>query len=249
MNFLQIIFSLVLGVLSFSAVYLTYRTVNKKIDLFNANNNDTEEKEDVLNPYVFPEHSLTKNKKGCIITGIIFAILSAITFFVIYNNTLPVEFGQLAIVFILLISAAVFDYELRIIPNWLSLIVAVTGLASFGITTFIDYNSTGFFKETILNFIVYNVLGSILLLVVLRIMSSLTKNGFGGGDIKLLTAMSINFGIMPLTRILIAALFFSLIVSLIYLAIKKQKKNISLPFAPFIFSGFEFILLVNNFLY
>ena len=249
MDFLQIVFSIVLGTISFFAVYVSFKSVNKKIGLLekeeNAGNSE-DKSENTSDLYVFPQYSLRKNKTSSLLTGLLFFAFSAISFFIIYNTALTVVLIQISLILLVLISAAIFDYELRIIPNLLSVSAVIIGIVSFIANTVIDYRITGHYKETILSFLLFNILGSILLMIILIVMSLITKNGFGGGDIKLLTALSINFGVVVLIKVLIAALFFSLIVSLIYLAIKKQKKNISLPFAPFIFAGFEFLLFVDK---
>lgn len=112
------------------------------------------------------------------------------------------------ILFLILLSAAVFDMRLRKIPNIFSVLLAVNSLSNFE-----------------------NALEGIICVGVPMLLIACVSDQIGGGDVKLATAAAMN--LCSFYAVLFVAL--TLIISAIYA--KLAHKN-SIPFAPFLFVSF-----------
>ncbi|WP_326911550.1 prepilin peptidase [Sedimentibacter sp. MB31-C6] len=126
---------------------------------------------------------------------------------------------------------AYIDYKQKIIPDKLNIIIVLLGI----INTMIDFK----------NCKVYIALAAIIFTVFLFI-AIVTDGGIGGGDIKLLTALSLIFGISML-EIIIFALLIASIISIYLIIVRKQKYNSSIALGPYICIG-VFVSLIDSFL-
>ena len=65
----------------------------------------------------------------------------------------------------------------------------------------------------------------------------LSRGGVGAGDVKLIAAIGLYYGLAGVLSILMVTLIFAAIFSIVMLATKKAKMKSTLPMAPFIFIG------------
>jgi leader peptidase (prepilin peptidase)/N-methyltransferase len=125
---------------------------------------------------------------------------------------------QFVLVVILLGIDSVIDIKTREIPNWISAAIAITAL---------------------LNFNVRNLWGLIVAAIFFAV--ALFTGKIGGGDVKLIAALSVVCGLWGS----FVLLFFAQIAMLIFYAAKfvifklrGQTADKALPFVPFIFMGY-----------
>lgn len=120
----------------------------------------------------------------------------------------------------ILIYTSVKDYKTREIPNAICLGVSLLA--------FLDFNPN-------------NILGLTVGIFVWIIVAFMCEEKFGGGDIKLIMAVSIVLGFYPTLYGLILALF----VQIIFFVFTAKSKNNSMPLAPFFAVGFLTVYFLN----
>jgi len=125
----------------------------------------------------------------------------------------------------LLIIASFTDIEQQIIPNIIILLGLIFGLL-FSLT-----DITRQFFDAILGLIVGAGSLSIIALVSLLVMK---KEGMGGGDIKLLSAIGLFMGWKMTLLILLFSIYLGGLFSILLLLLKIKKTGEYIPFAPFI---------------
>jgi len=176
-----------------------------------------------------------------LITAILYvAILYMYGIKPIFIQNLPL-LGFLIIIPMLL-SAFVIDYKLQIIPNRLNLTMFEIGLIFTFIYGIINFNLA-------LN-CAYGMLagGGIFLVISLIGKMIAGKEAMGLGDVKLMGALGLFFGLTNTIVITVLAFLIGAIVSIIIL-IAKKNKNEYIPFGPFIVvSAIITILVPSNIL-
>lgn len=129
----------------------------------------------------------------------------------------------------MILSAFVIDYQLQIIPNRLNLTIFETGLVFaflYGITS----NLT-----IVINMILGSLVGAGIFLVITLIGGAIAgKEAMGFGDVKLMGALGLYFGMVNIIVISVIAFLLGAIISVILLASKKKKTDEYIPFGPFI---------------
>lgn len=125
---------------------------------------------------------------------------------------------QFAAIFILLGIGSYMDIKTREIPNWISIIVAMTA---------------------IINFRLDNLWGLIVAVIFFSV--ALATGKIGGGDVKLIAALSVVCGLWGSFALLLFAQISMLIfygVSVIVQKLRGKTADKALPFVPFIFIGY-----------
>lgn len=125
---------------------------------------------------------------------------------------------QFAAIFVLLGIGSYKDIKTREIPNWISIIVAMTA---------------------VINFRLDNLWG--LIVAVIFFFVALATGKIGGGDVKLIAALSVVCGLWGSFALLFFAQISMLIfygVSVIVQKLRGRTADKSLPFVPFIFLGY-----------
>lgn len=112
----------------------------------------------------------------------------------------------------LLLLASYIDIKKRIIPDTINIIILIIAIVIN--------------KGNIKN----NIIPALIIFLITYIVAYITNDGFGGGDIKLLTALALYIGDKIYIITLIAA-----VTGLIIGLIKKQK---NIPFGPYIAFGY-----------
>ncbi|MBO4898409.1 MAG: prepilin peptidase [Clostridia bacterium] len=161
-------------------------------------------------------------------SGLLFGAMSAM---LLYTWKLPGFYIQLADFLLTLVMAAVIDVKFKVIPNYL----IVCFLAAQIVAAFT-------FAQTFLG--LWNVLISAAVLGILIIISLLSKEQIGMGDVKLIASVNLIYG----WSFTLYTLFFSFLAMLIFaiplLILRKLKLKSQLPFAPFYLIGVILYLLL-----
>lgn len=142
-----------------------------------------------------------------------------------YANLNLIKF---ALLLPMLISALVIDYKHQIIPNRLNLTMFEIGLILTFIYGIVNINIA---KDMLLGmlagggiFLVITILGGLIA----------GKEAMGFGDVKLMGALGLYFGLSGIIVISLIAFLLGAIISIILLATKIKKTDEYIPFGPFI---------------
>ena len=125
---------------------------------------------------------------------------------------------QFAAISVLLGIGSIMDIKTREIPNWTSVIIALLA---------------------IINFRLKNLLGIIVAVIFFSV--ALVTGKIGGGDVKLIAALSVVCGLWGSFALLLVAQIAMLIfygVSVILQKLRGKTADKALPFVPFIFIGY-----------
>lgn len=128
----------------------------------------------------------------------------------------------------MLLSAFVIDYKLQIIPNRLNLAIFEIGI----IFTFLYGLSNVAITINMLLGMVAG--GGIFLLITLIGGLFYGKEAMGFGDVKLMGALGLFFGLSNIIIITLVSFLIGAILSVVLLATKIKKSNEYIPFGPFI---------------
>lgn len=128
----------------------------------------------------------------------------------------------------LLLSACVIDYKLQIIPNRLNLTIFEIGIIFAFIYGLSDVTIT-------INMLLGMLAGGgIFLLITLLGGIFYGKEAMGFGDVKLMGALGLFFGLPNIIIITLVSFLIGAVLSIILLATKIKKSNEYIPFGPFI---------------
>ncbi len=142
----------------------------------------------------------------------------------------------------LIISALVIDYRKQIIPNRLTLTIFEIGIIFTFISGLSDINV---FLDRILGMIAG---GGIFLIITLIGGLIAGKEAMGFGDVKLMGALGITFGLSNTIMIAVISFLLGAIISIILLATKKKKSDEYIPFGPFIVLATFLIMFVPHYI-
>jgi len=135
------------------------------------------------------------------------------------------------IIFTLLIMAII-DFKFRIIPNELNISLLLSQLI---IVCFLE-------KATLS--LVY-IIVFVITLIVLTVISKLTGEQVGMGDVKLLSIITLFFGIGFLAYTMLFSMIIMLLFALPFLLLKKMSLKTQLPFVPFYVLGVIIFYIIN----
>ena len=142
----------------------------------------------------------------------------------------------------LIISALVIDYRKQIIPNRLTLTIFEIGI----VFTFIyGLSDISVFTDRLLGMIAG---GGIFLIITLIGGLIAGKEAMGFGDVKLMGALGITFGLTNTIMIAVISFLLGAIISVVLLATKKKKSNEYIPFGPFIVLATFLIMFVPHYI-
>lgn len=142
----------------------------------------------------------------------------------------------------LIISALVIDYREQIIPNRLTLTIFEIGI----VFTFIyGLSDISVFLDRVLGMLAG---GGIFLFITLVGGLIAGKEAMGFGDVKLMGALGIIFGLVNSIMISILSFLLGAIISIILLATKKKKTDEYIPFGPFIVLATFLIMFVPRYI-
>lgn len=198
-------------------------------------NNKLENHERVICKELFNEYmpNLRINFKNVITMGIIYV---ALLYFIGWNINL-IKFLILSPMFV---SAFIIDYRKQIIPDRLTLTIFEVGI----IFTFIEgFASISLFYDKILGMIA----GAGIFLIITLIGGLIAgKEAMGFGDVKLMGALGIVFGLTSIIMIAIMSFLLGAIISIILLVSKRKKGDEYIPFGPFIIMATFIMIFVPH---
>lgn len=123
------------------------------------------------------------------------------------------------------------DYRVKRIPNIFPLVMAVIGLCCLAIGYFSK-------QDGAMAYIVSSLYATVGVAICMILISILTKQGIGMGDIKLLCALSLIGGVYTICGTLFFGIIFCAIAAVCLLITKRKTMKEALPFGPFIYIGY-----------
>lgn len=164
-------------------------------------------------------------------------ILSMFSGYIVAVKAMSVFAGlRLAVTYFFLLGAAVIDWKLHIIPNFIPGWLILSRLVILGLEVVCG--------ECNISDINNSVLAMLLCMVVLFIADKVSKGGIGKGDIKLLMALGFMCGIDIAFETLLMSLICCTVVSVVLLVTKKCTIKDHLAFGPFIYAGYIAMFLL-----
>lgn len=186
----------------------------------------------VFSKEIFTEYfeDFKPNYMLMITTAVIYVAL--IYFYGIHNTFIGnLNLIKFMILTPMLLAAFVIDYRLQIIPNRLNLTIFEVGL----ITAFLFGLSNVAITINMLLGMVAG--GGIFLLITLIGGAIYGKEAMGFGDVKLMGALGLFFGLSNIIMITLVSFLIGAILSVILLITKIKKMDEYIPFGPFIVIG------------
>lgn len=183
---------------------------------------------------IFSKESFEKYKRIMLPNYWLITIISIGYILLLYKFGIQNTFAQnldlikYIILLPMLICAFVVDLKEQIIPNRLNLLMFEIGLVIVFLHGFTNIN------------IAINMLlgmltgGGIFLLITLLGGAIAGKEAMGMGDVKLMGALGLYFGLQNVVVISVLAFLIGAIVSIIYMLVKKKNADAYIPFGPFI---------------
>jgi leader peptidase (prepilin peptidase)/N-methyltransferase len=142
-----------------------------------------------------------------------------------YGNLTLIKF---AILIPMLLCVYVIDYRLQIIPNRLNLTMFEIGLLITFIYGIVNINIA-------IDMLLGMLAGAGIFLIITLIGGLIAgKEAMGFGDVKLMGALGLYFGLSGIIVISLIAFLLGAIISIILIATKKKKTDEYIPFGPFI---------------
>lgn len=192
---------------------------------------------------IFSKDILKKEKrpKTSYILIVTMAILYvALVYFCKIHNTLYENLNliKFAILIPMLLSALVIDYRLQIIPNRLNLTMFEIGLLLTFLYGIVNINIA-------IDMLLGMLAGAGIFLLITLIGGLIAgKEAMGFGDVKLMGALGLYFGLSGIIIISLIAFLIGAIISIILLATKIKKTSEYIPFGPFIVIAAIIVLFV-----
>ena len=174
------------------------------------------------------------------INGILMFLMAIIYIGLLYFFGRNINFFEYLIICPMLVSAFVIDYRKQIIPNRLVLTIFEVGLVFAFISGISNFS---LFFDKLLGMAAG---GGIFLLITLIGGFIAGKEAMGFGDVKLMGALGLIFGLVNIAMISVVAFLIGAIISIILLISKKKKTDEYIPFGPFIVIATFIIIFVPH---
>lgn len=193
---------------------------------------------------ILTKNSFEEYKKIFTVNYKLIIINIAIYIALLYNFGISLNLLRYALLTPLLISAFVVDYKIQIIPNRLNLMLFEIGLIFIFIFGIQNLNIA---KDLLFGMLVG---GGIFLIITLVGGAIAGKEAMGFGDVKLMGALGLYFGVFDITIISVLSFLIGAIISIIIIIAKKNRKDGYIPFGPFIvLASFITIFVPTNILF
>ena len=158
------------------------------------------------------------------------AIYIALLYFYGIQNTIIANLNLIKYMILtpMLLSAFIIDFKLQIIPNRLNLSLFEVGLVFAFLYGLSDVSIT-------INMALGAVAGAGIFLSITLIGGAIYgKEAMGFGDVKLMGALGLYFGLQKIIAITLVAFLLGAVISIILLATRIKKMDEYIPFGPFI---------------
>lgn len=177
---------------------------------------------------VLSRETLAEYKKTFKIDYLLILTNAILYIALLYKFKISLDFFRFSLLVPMLISAFVVDYKIQIIPNRLNFTLFEIGIVFvfiFGI------QNIYLAKDMFLGMLVG---GGIFLLITLIGGAIAGKEAMGLGDVKLMGALGLYFGVIPICVISVLSFLIGAVISIIIIIARKNRKDGYVPFGPFI---------------
>lgn len=147
-------------------------------------------------------------------------------------------FAALWLAFSVLACITVTDWQLFLIPNKCSLVLLAGGC----LLLVWEWIAKGAFPTA---YALEGVISLVVCLVVLLLMSLVSRGGIGAGDVKIASTLAFILGLRAVCYILVIALLLSAVSSAVLLLTKKKHLKDLLPLGPFMWLAMGLLVLLN----
>jgi len=229
---MKLIFSVLWGLITLSAMLLTYKFYVPYLETKRKSIKTSEEKND---------NNLHKiSGIALIIISVICSLISAVAGYR-FAGGISESIVSGLIVFTLangvLSCIFVTDMQLKIIPN----VCVIVALGVKAITFVIDFVM---YRERFRDSVLFSFITGFICLILLLVVSKITHDGIGMGDVKLLSTIGFLCGLKSLFFTVLFAFGFASVVSLVLVIIKRKTFKDSIPFGPMFWIGFQISVLL-----
>ena len=221
----------VILVLALAVGALSYMVMPRLIE--HSQEND---QEDQLNsshcPVVSPRAFFAKGKwrRWIVVSGAAL-LCAAAAYRSAYADVHILELCRQTAVGLLLLSAMIIDAKTHRIPN----VLVLCGLGAGAVLLPFEFWLR---RESFVSTLLMSVGGLLLCGLLLYILSRLTKEGIGMGDVQLIAVMGWLLGMVRTLSALLPAMLLCSIVAVVLLVVKKKSKSDTIPMGPFLFFGY-----------
>lgn len=177
---------------------------------------------------VLSKKNINEYKKTFKVNYLLVSIIAVLYIALLYKFKLTLAFLRYSFLLPMLVSAFVVDYKIQIIPNRLTLTMFEIGMIFVFIYGVQNLNIA---KNMLLGMLTG---GGIFLGITLIGGAIAGKEAMGLGDVKLMGALGLYFGLIPTCIISVLSFLIGAIISIIIMIAKKNRKNGYIPFGPFI---------------
>jgi len=143
------------------------------------------------------------------------------------------------IAYVLVSMAAIYDFKTKKIPNYIPLVLSCISI----VILVLEYLIV---KDTQM-YIISSVFGALSSMAVLYVASKLSHGGVGFGDVKLFGAIGLCIGFYGVFATMLLSLLACALFAVPVMAVKTKSLRGDLPFAPFIYIAYSFVLILSQY--
>ena len=181
------------------------------------------------------------SKQIHIVLSIVIGMMAAGSYYQLFRVVSdPINICKMILVVNGVIVAGCVDLRERIIPNRITGCMAIGGILLLVLGAVSKQNGA-------MAYIYSSVFATIVSVSVLCILSFITRQGMGFGDIKLIGAIGIIGGVTIVIGTLFIATILSAIVACILLGFRRMEPKSVIPFGPFIMTGCMLTVMLLQF--
>lgn len=222
-----LLLSLTIGVIS----YIT-------APLFEKENSDDGKEDGKTTPVITLSIFFSKTNWKQIVFVSCISIICALVAGLSYNSgTNAIDLCRQVVVALVLFAAMIIDSKTRLIPNLLILIALGLGILIL-VIEFI------FCRDVFFGSLIMSIAGFLCCVVLFYVLSRLTKEGIGMGDVKLISVMGLLLGLSTTLMSVLFSLILCTVASVVLLFGKKKNKTDRIPFGPFMFFGYILMFIL-----
>ena len=241
-NLFSIIISFSWVLLSGIVILIMCQQTNKKIQKLstssNINGNIKEINEEIKEQnQKFIVTPYSKNPRSIFVFSILIILSGVAGYIVSVTGNSVIAIIELGVSYLVVLGAALIDYKLHIIPNYFPIILVIIRILCF------LYELV--FTGQALEYLISSLLGCFACFIMLMIAGKISKGGIGYGDVKLISALGFMCGLLKIFTSLLISLVLCLIVSLLFVIMKKKTTKDFMSFGPYIYFGFLIVLVFN----
>ena len=157
----------------------------------------------------------------------------------IYENTLMTDYIKFIFLLFILIPMAIIDLKINMIPNQLIII----GLFFRMVMYIVEINAADNFNDIIIS----DLSGFGIGFGVLAVVSIVTRQALGAGDVKMFGVIGLLSGAVCTYTTLVFSVFIAAIVSIVLLITRKKGKKDTIPFGPCTLIGYIAVVLLGSY--